>query len=687
MSELIGNSAENKKIPTGTIGASLLRYLHFLILKEIEPRRDIDIVEKMSSFYRRYDWAFQERDDGSENNRIDSFLSQEMETRGIAGKPDDIRFIPVYHWKKLYGYGDIDDTNPFVPFVEQSIADLTIHIRLRNAFIPHELVDSDRSKVYIAAVESGPHSFEGMMVITDALYDALGDEDELRYVLASEYFQAPDVIQHLLLETEPLQELARILAYLATLPCSKRTVTKADLISMFRRVSVWKEIVLAPDAVPDLLSMLGFLSQTAEGTYLLTERFEANRLLLSSFGCCLGCSFWTLDQQKDEYDAITEHFPMTVAQRQFPSLASPETAKKLIAPLLLKAENNPGELSEADREALFNCMMDPVFSDGNSFSLRIADALLADNLTKYEADFIIHADSDEIPEPVLEHIKTRFHSSTKYPAFYYPFALLTILDDEPPFASSLGQELAGSTCEDLKVLGFSVLGTLAKALLEKWDLWGLEGDHITDKKIAGELFALASACHPAQAFYQKMLASLLCAGYIQTSVGLHPQNPVYPAQYRDLWLAEGMGSAAGIYPREYYPLDNFSSFQVRYYDTVYPTAEHAYQAMKFFFCAPEIAELIRTAPSPHAAKKLAETHRDQCQPDWDEWKLITMEDILRVKLHQHSYVQKKLLESGDLPIVEDSPYDYFWGIGFDRTGENHLGKIWMKLRAELRAES
>ena len=516
MNELIGNSAENKKIPTGTIGASLLRYLHFLILKEIEPRRDIDIVEKMSSFYLRYDWAFQERDDESENNRIDSFLSREMETRGIAGKPDDIRFIPVYHWKKLYGYGDIDDTNPF-PYVEQAIADLTIHIRLRNAFIPRELVDSDRSKVYIAAVESEPNSFEGMMVITDALYDTLGDEDELRYVLASEYFQAPAVIQQLLLETESLQELAKILAYLATLPCSKRTVTKADLISIFRRVSVWPEIVLTSDAVSDLLTMLGFLSQTAEGTYLLTEQFEANRLLLSAFGCCLGYSFWTLDQQKDEYDAITEHFPMTVAQRHFPSLASPETAKKLIAPLLLTAENNPGELSEADREALFSCMMDPVFSDGNSFSLRIADALLADNLTKYEADFIIHADSDEIPEPVLEHIQTRFRNSTKYPVFYYPFALLTILEDEPPFASSLGQELAGSTCEDLKVLGFSVLGTLAKALLEKWDLWGLEGDYIADEKTVGELFALASSSHPAQAFYQKMLASLLCAGYIQTS--------------------------------------------------------------------------------------------------------------------------------------------------------------------------
>lgn len=35
-------------------------------------------------------------------------------------------------------------------------------------------------------------------------------------------------------------------------------------------------------------------------------------------------------------------------------------------------------------------------------------------------------------------------------------------------------------------------------------------------------------------------------------------------------------------------------------------------------------------------------------------------------------------------IVQDSPYDSFWGIGPDGKGENNLGKALVKLRTELR---
>lgn len=33
-------------------------------------------------------------------------------------------------------------------------------------------------------------------------------------------------------------------------------------------------------------------------------------------------------------------------------------------------------------------------------------------------------------------------------------------------------------------------------------------------------------------------------------------------QYRDTWMAEEMNNFIGFYPREFYPLDNFSSFKV-----------------------------------------------------------------------------------------------------------------------------
>lgn len=63
-----------------------------------------------------------------------------------------------------------------------------------------------------------------------------------------------------------------------------------------------------------------------------------------------------------------------------------------------------------------------------------------------------------------------------------------------------------------------------------------------------------------------------------------------------------------------------------------------------------------------------------------------MEELLRLKLEQNPYVKRKLLQTKDYEICEDSPKDSFWGIGPNRNGQNQLGKIWMKLRDELKRE-
>lgn len=64
-----------------------------------------------------------------------------------------------------------------------------------------------------------------------------------------------------------------------------------------------------------------------------------------------------------------------------------------------------------------------------------------------------------------------------------------------------------------------------------------------------------------------------------------------------------------------------------------------------------------------------------------------MEELLRLKIEQNSYVKKNLLQTEDYLIVEDSPKDSFWGWGPNRDGENQLGKLWMKLRKEIRNEN
>ena len=58
--------------------------------------------------------------------------------------------------------------------------------------------------------------------------------------------------------------------------------------------------------------------------------------------------------------------------------------------------------------------------------------------------------------------------------------------------------------------------------------------------------------------------------------------------------------------------------------------------------------------------------------------------ILKAKAEQHEYVRRKLLATGDRELIEDSWRDSFWGWGPNKDGQNMLGKLWMKVRANLK---
>ncbi|MDA8597204.1 NADAR family protein [Candidatus Pacebacteria bacterium] len=141
--------------------------------------------------------------------------------------------------------------------------------------------------------------------------------------------------------------------------------------------------------------------------------------------------------------------------------------------------------------------------------------------------------------------------------------------------------------------------------------------------------------------------------------------------------------AVYFYTPRFYAFDNFSAFQIFIWDRTFPTSEHAYQWRKFSEASLEIAAQIFTATNPHEVKKLSDQYADCRDPSWDEIKREIMEEILLAKVTQHEKLVKLLRETDDRAIVENSPTDYYWGIGEDGSGQNHLGKIWMKLRAEL----
>jgi N-glycosidase YbiA len=150
-----------------------------------------------------------------------------------------------------------------------------------------------------------------------------------------------------------------------------------------------------------------------------------------------------------------------------------------------------------------------------------------------------------------------------------------------------------------------------------------------------------------------------------------------------------------FYEQDCYPFSNFSAFQIywpvmshrgSYTPVLFSTSEHLYHFLKFIDSARELAFEIARAPSAHEAFKLAERNKERRRADWDEVKVDIMREILRAKVDQHEYVRRKLLATADRELVEDSWRDDFWGWGPNRDGQNMLGKLWMQIRAEVRAE-
>lgn len=144
-----------------------------------------------------------------------------------------------------------------------------------------------------------------------------------------------------------------------------------------------------------------------------------------------------------------------------------------------------------------------------------------------------------------------------------------------------------------------------------------------------------------------------------------------------------------FYNREdpYYEFTNFSPDKVVYLGREYPTSEHAFQAQKFLVNRPGLAEHIRTfSDRPRDAFEEARRFQPEWRPDWHSVKIQKMDEILREKFTQNPRLRQMLVNTGTLKLIEDSPYDPFWGVGRDGNGENQLGLALMRLRAALQQE-
>ncbi len=127
-------------------------------------------------------------------------------------------------------------------------------------------------------------------------------------------------------------------------------------------------------------------------------------------------------------------------------------------------------------------------------------------------------------------------------------------------------------------------------------------------------------------------------------------------------------------------LSNFFQWTFEYEGERYGTVEHAYQAAKATN-AEDRLEVLRQ-PTPGAAKRKG--NEIPLRPDWDGVKLDLMRDILKAKFAD-DHMKQMLLDTGSRELMEGNRWrDAYWGVDFNTgLGENHLGKLLMKLRKEV----
>lgn len=139
-----------------------------------------------------------------------------------------------------------------------------------------------------------------------------------------------------------------------------------------------------------------------------------------------------------------------------------------------------------------------------------------------------------------------------------------------------------------------------------------------------------------------------------------------------------------LFKNEHKWLSNFEPCEIELHGITYQSVESAYQSEKSndekwkTFCKDNSSRDVKIA-----SKKI------KLRNDWDSVKLRIMEHLLIQKFSKEPF-KTLLLETGDENIVEGNWWgDVEWGVDLTRSpniGENHLGRLIMKIRENLKQE-
>lgn len=137
-------------------------------------------------------------------------------------------------------------------------------------------------------------------------------------------------------------------------------------------------------------------------------------------------------------------------------------------------------------------------------------------------------------------------------------------------------------------------------------------------------------------------------------------------------------------------LSNFYPCLIYHQGLEYKSVEAFYVSMKIdsdqiingkYYTSGDFREMISKLDNPGLIKKIGQ--KVKLRKDWDSKKLEYMNWAVREKFKDES-LKEMLLLTGDQEIIEENYWgDTFWGVCKGK-GQNHLGKILMKVRDELR---
>lgn len=151
---------------------------------------------------------------------------------------------------------------------------------------------------------------------------------------------------------------------------------------------------------------------------------------------------------------------------------------------------------------------------------------------------------------------------------------------------------------------------------------------------------------------------------------------------REIEELEVLPPVIGPFRGPFHFLSNFFLSPVHYENRTYSCVEGGYQAAKFV--SPRKKDNIAKSQRPDMIKKMGQA-KTGTRSDWFKVNLGIMEDLIRIKF-QDPVLRSKLLLTKDAEIAEINTWnDTFFGV-CNGVGQNHLGKIIMKIRKEIQDE-